>query len=282
MIEAYLESRRELVEGYLSAYLAQRAGEFPERLHAAINYALEGGKRLRPILLVAAAEAVGGAAEGVLPTAAAVELFHTYSLIHDDLPALDDATWRRERLSAHRVFGEAVALLAGDALIPLGFELIAKEQAKLSPEDRVLRVIDLMSEALGPIGMVGGQLLELEATEALPDEALLAEIYAKKTAALLGASLAAGGVLGGGTESEIEALQAFGQGLGLAYQLVDDLLDFGEDARPTYAHLLGERAARAEAERLTAEALAALEPLGKRDGAQTLRALGEWLLSRRV
>ncbi|MGQ9477289.1 MAG: polyprenyl synthetase family protein [Candidatus Bipolaricaulia bacterium] len=278
MIEAYLSSRRELVEGYLSAYLDRRAAEFPERLYAAISYALEGGKRLRPILLVAAAEAVGGAAEGVLPAAAAVEVFHTYSLIHDDLPALDDATWRRERLSAHRVFGEAVALLAGDALIPLGFELIAKEQAKLSPKERVLRVIQLLSEALGPAGMVAGQLLELE--EALPDEAALTQIYAKKTAALLEASLAAGGVLGGGTEGEIAALQGFGYSLGLAYQLVDDLLDSGEDERPTYAQLMGARAAHAEVERLTAEALTALRPLG--EGGATLRALGGWLLSRRV
>lgn len=181
MVEEYLAARRALVERYLGAYLERRAEGLPETLYE------------------------------VLPTA--VELFHTYSLIHDDLPALDDADLRREQLTAHRVFGEGAALLAGDALIPLGFELIAAEQVKLSPPESVLRAIELVSAALGPEGMVGGQ-----------------------------------------------------------------LLDLGEDEGPTYAQLVGARGARAEAERLTAEALEALAPLGA--GAAKLRALGRWLLAR--
>jgi geranylgeranyl diphosphate synthase type II len=277
MIEEYLAARRELVESYLAAYLERRTKEFPETLYEAIVYALEGGKRLRPILVLAAAEALEGAAEEVLPTAVALELFHTYSLIHDDLPALDDADWRREQLTVHRVFGEAAALLAGDALIPLGFELIAAEQVKLSSPESVLRVIKLLSEALGPAGMVGGQLLELE--ESLADEDTLGEIYSKKTAALLGAATATGGILGGGEEEQVMALHRFGLRLGLAYQVIDDLLDLGEDEGPTYAQLVGERGARTEAERLTVEACQALGPLG--EGAANLRALGEWLLARR-
>ncbi|MCR4404886.1 MAG: polyprenyl synthetase family protein [Candidatus Acetothermia bacterium] len=277
MVEEYLAARREMVESYLEAYLKARARELPQTLHQAIAYALEGGKRLRPILVLAAAEALGGDAEEVLPTAGAFELFHTYSLIHDDLPALDDADLRRDQLTVHRVFGEAAALLAGDALIPLGFELIAKEQARISPEDRVLRVIGLVSEALGPAGMVGGQLLELE--ERFADPEALEEIYSKKTAALLGAATAAGAVLTGGGEGEVTALHRFGLCLGLAYQLIDDLLDLGEDEGPTYVHLVGEREGREEAERLTGEALQALASLG--NGAANLRALARWLLSRR-
>ena len=277
-IEGYLAARRELVDSYLTSYLERRARDLPQTLYDAIVYSLEGGKRLRPILVLAAAEGLGGRAEGVLPTAAAVEVFHTYSLIHDDLPALDDDDWRREQLSSHRVFGEATALLTGDALIPLGFELIAAEQAKLSPRERVLRVIALLSEALGPTGMVGGQLLELELEE-LVDEASVEEIYLKKTGALLGAAAAAGGILAGGSAEKIEALREFGLGLGLAYQVIDDLLDLGEDELPTYPQLVGEERAREEAERFTAEALRALEPLGA--GAVILEELGEYLLARR-
>lgn len=277
-IEGYLAEQRELVNSYLESYLERRAGELPATLYDAIVYALEGGKRLRPILVLAAAGALGGEAEEALPTAAAVEVFHTYSLIHDDLPALDDDDWRRERPSSHRVFGEATALLAGDALISLGFELLALEQARLSPEERVLRVIGILSTALGGGGMVGGQLGELELEE-FADGTLLKDIYLKKTGALLGAAAAAGGVLAGGADKEIEALREFGLRLGLAYQVIDDLLDLGEDEFWTYPHLVGEERAREEAERFTAEALRALEPLGEQ--AEVLRGIGEHLLARR-
>jgi len=278
-IESYLLARRESVDSYLEAYLERRAGELPATLYDAIVYALEGGKRLRPILVLAAAEALGGVAEEALPTAVAVELFHTYSLIHDDLPPLDDDDWRRERPSSHRVFGEATALLTGDALIPLGFELIATEQARFSPKERVLRLIELLSAALGGGGMVGGQLGELELEEFDADGASLEEIYLKKTGALLGAAAAAGGILAGGADGEIEALREFGLRLGLAYQVIDDLLDLGEDEFLTYPQLVGEERAREEAERFTAEALRVLEPLGA--GGAILRGIGEYLLARR-
>jgi geranylgeranyl diphosphate synthase type II len=277
-IESYLLARRGLIDSYLMSYFERRAVEVPATLYDAIIYSLEGGKRLRPILVMAAAEALGGGAEEALPTAAAVEIFHTYSLIHDDLPALDDDDWRRERPSSHRVFGEATALLTGDALISLGFELIAAEQARLSPGERVLKVIALLSAALGPAGMVGGQLGELELEE-FADGASLEEVYLMKTGALLGAATAAGGVLAGGADGEIEALREFGLRLGLAYQVVDDLLDLGEDEELTYPQLVGEERAREEVQRFTTEALRALEPLGAE--AAILKEIAEHLLARR-
>lgn len=273
----YLAERQEIIDSYLASYLEQRAAELPETLYESMDHSLSGGKRLRPILVLAAAEGLGGRAEEVLPTAAAVELFHTYSLIHDDLPALDDDDWRRERPTSHRVFGEATALLTGDALIPLGFELIAVEQAGLSPAERVLRVIALLSSALGPAGMVGGQLLELE--ESVGDGASLERIYLRKTGALLGAAAAAGGILAGGDDGQIAALRQFGLRLGLAYQIIDDLLDLGEDEGFTYPQLVGEERAREEARGFTREALRALEPLEEK--AAALKEIGEYLLARR-
>lgn len=277
-VEHYLLTRRELIDSYLASYLERRAGGLPATLYDALVYSLEGGKRLRPILVMAAAEALGGEAEEVLPAAAAVELFHTYSLIHDDLPVLDDDDWRRERPSCHRVFGEAGALLTGDALIPLGFELLAVEQARLSSGERVLAAIALLGQAIGGEGMVGGQLEELELEEFV-DGTALEEVYLRKTGALLGAAAAVGGLLAGGSTEKIEALREFGLRLGLAYQVVDDLLDLGEDGFLTYPRLVGEERAREEAERFTAEALQALEPLGE-EGA-SLREIGEHLLARR-
>lgn len=277
-IEDYLAARGESVDSYLEAYLERRAAELLATLYDAIVYSLSGGKRLRPILVLAAAEALGGRAEEVLPTAAAVELFHTYSLIHDDLPAMDDDGWRRERPSTHRAFGEATALLTGDGLLSLGFELLASEQAQLSPAERVLRVIGILSAALGPVGMVGGQLGELELDE-FADGASLEGIYLQKTGALLGAAAAAGGVLAGGATEEIAALQNFGLRLGLAYQVIDDLLDLGEDRGMTYPRLVGEERAQEEAQQFTISAVKALEPLGAR--AAILREIGEHLLARR-
>lgn len=273
-VEAYLEARRELFESYLYSYLERRAREFPETLYDGIIYALEGGKRIRPVLVMSAAEACGGEAELVLPTAAGIELFHTFSLIHDDLPALDDDDWRRGKPSCHRAFGEAEAILIGDALVPLGFELILEEQIQFTPRERVLEVLRLLARAIGPAGMVGGQLLDLEAEH---NGVPLEEAYEKKTGELIAASTGAGGILAGGAEEEIAALLEFGRKLGLAYQMVDDLLDVeeeGDDVR-----LIGLDRAWREARRFTEEALRPLERFGER-GAM-LRALAEYLLERK-
>ncbi len=274
----YLTTRRELIDAYLTSYLEQRVAEFPRTLYDSISYSLSGGKRIRPVLVLAAAEALGGGAAEVLPTAAATELFHTYSLIHDDLPALDDDARRRGRPSLHRAFGEATALLTGDALIPMGFELITAEQAKLSPGERVLGVVALLCEALGPAGMVGGQLVELELDDNV-DGAWLEKVYRKKTGRLLGAAAAAGGTLVGGDNEQVRALHQFGLKLGVAYQVIDDLLDLEEDSTLTYPRLVGKERAQAEAKLLTTEALQALESLGA-EGA-ILKELGEHLLTRR-
>jgi geranylgeranyl diphosphate synthase type II len=277
-IRNYINNRRELVDSYLTSYLKRREAQLPRTLYEAIIYSLTGGKRLRPILVLAAAEALDSPPEAVLPTAAAMEMVHTYSLIHDDLPPLDDDDRRRGQPSLHLAFGEAPALLTGDALVPLGFALITSEQAKLSPTERVLQVITLLCEALGPTGMVGGQLLELE-LDGSDDSACLDNIYLRKTGALLGAAAAAGGVLVGGDGEQVDALRCYGLKVGVAYQVIDDLLDLQRDSGRTYPQLVGERRARTEAERLTAEAFQALEPLS--EGSAILRELGEYLLTRR-
>jgi len=274
-IEAYLEAGRELVEDYLISYLERQRAEIPETLYDGIIYALEGGKRLRPILVMASAEASGEEAELVLPTAAGIELFHTYSLIHDDLPALDDDDWRRGKPCCHRVFGEGIALLIGDALIPLGFELILIEQSRLSPKERVLEVLRRVAWAIGPRGMVGGQVLDLEeGSNGVP----LEETYEKKTGALLSAAAAAGGILAGAAPEWVEALAEFGKKLGLAYQILDDLADLEEEA-DSYPHLVGLERAREAAEQFIREALRPLEVLGE-EGA-LLRELAEYLLARK-
>jgi len=270
-VEAYIEVRRELVEDYLYSYLERRAAEFPETLYDGIIYALEGGKRIRPVLVMSAAEACGGEAELVLPTAAGIELFHTFSLIHDDLPALDDDDWRRGKPSCHRAFGEAEAILIGDALVPLGFELILEEQVQFTPRERVLEVVRLLARALGPAGMVGGQLLDLEAEQ---DGVPLEEAYEKKTGELIAAATGAGGILAGCTAEEARALLEFGRKLGLAYQMVDDLLDAEDDDA-----LIGLDRAWREAQRFTEEALRPLERFGERGA--LLRALAEYLLERK-
>lgn len=274
-IEAYLEAGRELVEEYLISYLERRRAEIPETLYDGIIYALEGGKRLRPILVMASAEANGEEAELVLPTAAGIELLHTYSLIHDDLPALDDDDWRRGKPSCHRVFGEGIALLIGDALIPLGFELILLEQSQLSPKERVLEVLGRVARAIGPRGMVGGQVLDLEeGSNGLP----LEETYEKKTGALFSAAAAAGGILAGAAPERVEALEEFGVKLGLAYQILDDLMDLEEEA-DSYPHLVGVEQARAAAKQFVQEALQPLELLGE-EGA-LLRGLAEYIMAKK-
>lgn len=276
-IEEYLEERGELVNSFLEEYLRSRRTRLPETLYDSITYSLEGGKRIRPILVMASAELLGRAPEGVLPTAAGVELFHTYSLIHDDLPAMDDDDWRRGKPSNHRIFGEAVAILTGDALIPMGFELIATEQLRLSEPERVLKVIRLVCEALGIEGMAGGQLLDLESYGT--SELSFKEINRRKTGALLSVAAAAGATLEGGKEEQVKALAEFGDRLGLAYQMIDDLIDSAEgEEEHSFPSLAGGESAKEEAERFTIEALKPLSIFGKR--AERFEQLAAHLLIR--
>lgn len=245
-----------MIERALQAAIPPAAAH-PAALHAAMHHSLMGGgKRIRSLLVLASAEAAGGRAEDVLPAACAVELIHTYSLIHDDLPAMDDAAMRRNRPSCHVAFGEAVAILAGDALHALAFQLIA-QTARTAGAEPTLRVVEEVAVAIGTQGMVGGQVLDLLA-EGRPALAALGPwpadrregvyaIHRWKTGALIRACARSGAILAGAPPPLLEALSAYGEHLGLAFQIVDDILDeVGEDA------LLGKDARRdAAAAKLT-------------------------------
>lgn len=189
---------------------------------------LGGGKRIRPVLALAASEAVGGKVEQILLAACALELIHTYSLIHDDLPAMDNDDYRRGRLANHKVFGEGKAILAGDGLLTYAFELLARPLPV--PSERQLRVILEVAQAAGPEGMVQGQVLDLEAEGKTLNLDEIEQIHRHKTGAMLVVSARMGGILGGGTEEQIDALTRYAQSLGLAFQIKDDILDLESDS----------------------------------------------------
>ncbi len=276
-LREHLAAHRALVERYLEEVLSRWRDPVVDELFDALRYTLEGGKRVRAIFVMEGAALVGQAPENVLPTAAAVECFHAYSLVHDDLPAMDDDRERRGRPTVHVKFGEATAILVGDTLIPLGFELIAREQARLSPGALVLTSIEFFAEALGWRGLTGGQHLDLRGV----DETSWPEVHLRKTATLIEAALASGALLGGLSGGELEELRAFGRKFGRVYQLVDDLLDWGQaEGKADLARFMS----RDQAERLiiqqTEEALAALAPWGGR--AERLRELTLYLAHRKA
>ena len=288
----YLAERRALTDRALDAYLPE-ADALPPRLHDAMRYSLFcGGKRLRPVLVFAGAEAVGGPLEWVTPLACAVECIHTFSLIHDDLPAIDDDDLRRGSPTSHVVYGEAMAILAGDALLALAFDLIAECRVH-APAERVLDVVAMVARASGTRGMVGGQVSDIE-SEGLSDldEAAVASIHARKTGALLLASLLSGARLCGATPAEERALHVYGAQTGLAFQITDDILDLEGDAeklgkplgsdlkqdKATYPKVLGIPASRALARRACDTALTALSTFGS--SAEPLRALAHYIVER--
>jgi geranylgeranyl diphosphate synthase type II len=277
--------------GYLPAVDPAAEALCPARLAEAMRYStLAGGKRLRPVLCLMAAEACGGTAEAALPAACAIELVHTYSLIHDDLPAMDDDDLRRGRPTCHKAFDEATAVLAGDGLLTLAFELVARH---VTPAEAAVKCVQVLAEAAGPEGMVGGQMADLQA-EGRTDGtvAALEAIHRRKTGALLRAPLRMGGLIAGAPEPVLEALDAYGRAVGLAFQIVDDLLDVqGDEAKLgkrvnkdsglgkwTYPAFLGVEGSRRKARQLADLAVAALAPLG--DRAAMLRAVALDLLER--
>jgi len=201
----------------------------PETIHRAMRYSLfAGGKRIRPILCLEAADAVGGAPQCVTAAACSLELIHTYSLIHDDLPALDNDDYRRGKLTNHKVFGDAMAILAGDALLTLAFQVLA--ELDLAAE-RKSRLIAELATAAGTVGgMIGGQVADLEGEGKPPDAMLLETIHRAKTGALLRASLRLGAICAGAGEAQYEALSCYGEHIGLAFQIVDDILDVEESS----------------------------------------------------
>jgi geranylgeranyl diphosphate synthase, type II len=292
-LDDYLESRRVRVNEALARCLPET--EDPRSIYEAMRYSVfAGGKRLRPILTLAAAETLGAAVEedGLLDVACAVELIHTYSLIHDDLPAMDDSDLRRGKATCHRVYGEAVAVLAGDALLTYAFELLARYGLAAGHARRALLISAELAAAAGVRGMIGGQVLDLEAEGKAPALAALERMHSLKTGALLRAAVRCGALAANAAPPAIAALTGYASRLGLAYQIVDDLLDregtaaeLGkppgadrERAKATYPQLLGEAAARRRAEELYGEALTCLEDLAV--PAETLCELARRLVFR--
>jgi len=292
------ELRRE-VEGALELALAKRVG-VPERLAEAMRYSLLApGKRLRPLLALLGAQAVGGDIRQAMPAAVAVEMIHTYSLIHDDLPAMDDDDLRRGRPTCHVQFDEATAILAGDALLALAFEVLAEGLVQRSGENPYFTPAVLgdalrrLAQAAGPEALVGGQAMDLLAEKEGGDLERLQAIHRGKTGAMIRVSLELGGISGGGTSFQLESLQQYGDSLGLAFQVVDDLLDVESNAaamgkrtgkdhsrgKLTYPGLLGVEPSWEKARGLVRQAEQALEGLG--NSAWPLIELARYVLSRK-
>ena len=293
-LAAYLAERRQRVEDALTAILPPDETA-PPSIHRAMRYSvMAGGKRLRPILVIGGAEAVGGVAETVMPAACALELIHTYSLIHDDLPAMDDDDYRRGRLTNHKVFGEAIAILAGDALLTFAFRLLAENAARVAADAATVRdVIVEVVDAAGTRGMVGGQVVDIESEGKAVTAETLEYIHLHKTAALIRASLRVGAMLAGARADQLATIGEAGRSLGLAFQIVDDILDVegtlaelgktaGSDERKgkaTYPAVHGIEASRDEARALIVKAQECLERLGP--GAAPLCALADYIFERR-
>jgi geranylgeranyl diphosphate synthase type II len=294
-LEGYLASRRRAVDEALEHHLPP-ATAAPPIVHEAMRYSVfAGGKRLRPILVIAGAEAVGGRMADVMPTACCFELIHTYSLIHDDLPAMDDDDFRRGRPTSHKAFGEAVAILAGDALLTHALGLVAVNASLgKTPLEAFPRVLAEITDAAGTPGMVGGQVVDIQSEGKTVSAETLEYIHTHKTGALIRAAVRVGAILGAGRESEVAAVTAYGERIGLAFQIVDDVLDVegslatlgktpGSDQRKqkiTYPGLHGLERSWARARALSGEACDAIAPLGE-PGAP-LRALAEFVVSRRA
>jgi geranylgeranyl diphosphate synthase type II len=293
-LEAYLNDRRQLVDAALDRFLPSEDTP-PPSVHRAMRYSvLAGGKRLRPILVIAGAELVGAQSSRVMPTACALEMIHTYSLIHDDLPAMDDDDYRRGRLTNHKVFGDAIAILAGDALLTLAFQLVAQNAALTGVDAKVVcDVVAEIAEAAGTLGMVGGQVVDIESEGKTITPEALEYIHIHKTAALLRASLSVGARLGGADAAALAAVGEAGQSLGLAFQIVDDILDVegsletlgktaGSDERKqkvTYPALHGIEASRREARRLIERTKSRLAVFGAR--AAPVCALADFVVERK-
>lgn len=287
--EAYWKSRLPLVERALDRMISKNAQ--PRLIHQAMRYSLlAGGKRLRPVLCLAAARAAGGKESAALPSACAVECIHTYSLIHDDLPCMDDDNFRRGRPTNHRVYGEAVAVLAGDALLTEAFASVARTK----PHRRYsgATMVAELAHASGSLGLIAGQILDLDSEKKRIPLKKLVEIHRAKTGALITTSLRLGAMSAGADPRTLSHLTKFGRALGLAFQVIDDILDIvstkeklgksiGKDqssGKATYPRLLGLDGARHEADRLTRAARSALHPLGAR--ADALLAIADALLRR--
>ena len=292
-IKDYLQNRSALVDRALERWMPGQE-VLPRSLHQAMRYSVfAGGKRLRPILMIAACESLGGHAGQVLHAACAMEMIHTYSLIHDDLPAMDDDAFRRGRPTNHKVYGEATAILAGDALLTEAFRILADAEANRSvPPATVIKVIELVARYAGSQGMVGGQVVDMESEGKEIDFPTLEYIHTHKTGGLILASVQVGALLGGANDSQVAAIKRFGGAAGLAFQIADDILDVvgdqqhlgknvGSDqarGKATYPAQLGLDEARQRADELCGIAISALAPLGK--PAEILQELARYIVNR--
>ena len=289
-LQEYLRAASHKIDETLDALLP-KASARPATIHKAMRYSIfAGGKRLRPVLTLAAAEVCGGRSEDALFSACAVECIHTYSLIHDDLPCMDDDDLRRGRPTSHKVFGEGIAVLAGDALLTVAFELLA--QAPTTARYGTAALVRELATASGSRWLIAGQVLDLEGEGKPVSKAALRFIHESKTAALLTCAIRLGAMSANATPSKLEALSRFGHALGLAFQVIDDILDVtqtteklgktaGKDAavtKATYPALFGLKRSREIAAELTQEALTSLAPFGKK--AALLRNLTESMLVR--
>ena len=291
-IEAWLAGRASEVDASLAREMAAIVDAVEPRLHEAMVYSLNpGGKRIRPVLVLAAAEAVGPPLAVHMRYACAVEMIHTYSLVHDDLPAMDDDDIRRGKASNHKVFGEAIAILAGDGLLTEAFSLISRAEPATTG-DAALRAVSELAEAAGPAGMVGGQAGDLLAEGRPTDADTVESVHRRKTGALLRASLRIGGIVGGASDQALLGLTTYGESFGLAFQIADDLLDHvgntaatgkagrrdEERGKATFPAVWGEAASHERLRSLREEGSAALEPFGP--AADPLRALLGFVVAR--
>ena len=292
MLKETLEEGQQRTDAALDRLIPLET-EHPASIHKAMRHSVfAGGKRLRPVLCMEAGRMVAGSLpKGIEELGAALEMLHTYSLIHDDLPALDNDDLRRGRPTCHKAFGEAIAILAGDALQTQAYEVLAKLKC---PAEARVRIIEEIARGTGTVdGMIGGQVVDLEAEHTTPTAEMLEYIHRSKTAALITASLVSGGMYAGGKDSEVGRLRAFGLAIGLAFQIVDDVLDVtqtseqlgktaGKDTaseKVTYPSLFGVDASIRKADALVSDAFAELESFGER--AETLKELARFLVERK-
>ena len=293
-LKKYLQEKEDIVNKALDTLLPKE-DEFPQRLHKAMRYSVfAGGKRIRPILAIAAAEVFGKTAANVINIACAIELIHTYSLIHDDLPAIDNDDLRRGLPTNHKVFGEAIALLAGDALLTKAFQIMSQPSAVSGQQSAlILKSIHEITKAAGSTGMVGGQVVDIESEGKEVAFPVLEYIHIHKTGELILASVKAGAILAGAENKELETITRYGEAIGLAFQIADDIIDvegnkedvgknIGGDAKKgkvTYPSILGVDESRKRARELVDMAITALKDFDRK--AEPLREIARYIVERR-
>lgn len=289
----YLKNKKELVDSFLETYVSSKKDQngCPKELFEAMKYSLlAGGKRVRPILVLAGYEAVGGESNNVMPVASSLELIHTYSLIHDDLPSMDDDDFRRNKPTTHIAFGEATAILAGDALLTEAFNIISNTKAE---PGILINVIKEVTHACGPDGMVGGQTIDILMEGEKVEKDKLIYIHTHKTGALIKASVRIGAIMANASEDELDSLTTYGDNVGLAFQIIDDILDItgtteelgkpaGSDninSKNTYPSVFGLDESKKIAGNLITDAIKMLE--GFDEKADPLREIAKYIISRR-